>query len=461
MFALVGAVRAGWFAEGDTFWQVRTGTEIRQRHTVFLTDTFSWTIAGRPWHPNSWLFDVLLSFAWGGGPAGLAAFTFCCVTAVGLAVAVAARALGGSGGALAISATLLVYPLIGWLSARAQTLTYALLPLVVLLAARTTQWRGRRLAAGLAGLYLLTATWMNLHLAALAAVPTVAVGLAVLLVARRRRWRELLPRAGAVVVVVLLGCASSPFGVTALRSAAATRDASSDLMPEWAPLWRAGPSDVVAWMVALLALVLSAAAWRRRPADPLLPVWVGATGLLVLGGVEAARFTPMALVLATPAVAAWATGVDWRGGPWRHRTAVLTGGVAAGLAVVLLVFAVLRLPHLGRPAPETYPTDATVRAVPAGCRVLNEYDDGGYLILRRTTDGVRVAMDGRNDVYGVALLTRLRGLIRGAPGALAELERSRVRCLLLGPDRPLVQQARAAGWRERTRDRNRVLLLAP
>jgi hypothetical protein len=60
LFALVGAVRSGWFAEEDTFWQVQTGAEIRRLHTVFLTDTFSWSVSGRPWHPNSWLFDVLL-----------------------------------------------------------------------------------------------------------------------------------------------------------------------------------------------------------------------------------------------------------------------------------------------------------------------------------------------------------------------------------------------------------------
>jgi hypothetical protein len=462
LFSLVGAVRAGWFAEGDTFWQVQTGTELRQLHTVFLTDTFSWSISGRPWRPNSWLFDVLLSAAYThAGPVGLALFTLCCVALVGASVATAARALGARAEALAVSSGLLMLPLLAWLSARPQTLTYALLPAVVLLTGRLVWWRGRRLAVGLAGLYLLVVLWMNLHLAALAAIPAVAAGLAALLLIHRRRWRKLLPTAVAALSVVVLGCASSPFGFDALGSALATRDASSELIPEWAPLWRTTPVAVFTWIAAAMAVALTVAAWRRRPRDPLLPVLIGATAVLLIGGVEAARFSPMALVLALPAVAAWATEVDWSGGARRRRVAFLASRTAAALAIALLVITVVRLPDLGRPSPGSYPADATVQAIPAGCRVLNEYDDGGYLILRRSADGIRVAMDGRNDVYGARLVARLQGLIEGRPGALAELARHGVRCLLLTPHRPLVPQALAAGWHVAASDRNRVLLVAP
>lgn len=462
LFGLVGAVRAGWFAEGDTFWQVQTGTEILRRHTVFLTDTFSWSVSGRPWHPNSWLFDVLLSAAYtSAGSVGLALFTLCSVALVGLGVATTARALGAQASALAVSAALLVLPLLAWLSARPQTLTYALLPPVVLLAGRLVEWRGRRLVAGLAGLYLLVTLWMNLHLAALAAMPTVAAGLGALVLTHRRRWRQLLPTAGAALAVVVLGCASSPFGFAALGSALATRDASSELIAEWAPLWRTTPVAVFTWIVAAVALALAVAAWRRRPQDPLLPVWTGATGVLLVAGIDAARFSPMALVLALPAVAAWATAVDWSGGPRRRRGAFLASRTAAALAITLLVITLVRLPDLGRPSPGSYPADATLRAIPAGCRVLNEYDDGGYLILRRSADGIRVAMDGRNDVYGASLIAHLQGLIQGRPGAVAELTHDGVRCLLLAPHRPLVAQALEAGWHRTATDRSRVLLVAP
>jgi hypothetical protein len=260
-------------------------------------------------------------------------------------------------------------------------------------------------------------------------------------------------------VVIVLGCASSPFGFGVFGSAVATRDASSAVITEWAPLWETPTEGVATWVAAAIATVLTAAAWQRRPQDRLLPVWTGAVVVLLLGGVDAARFSAMALVLAMPAAAVWATDVDWNGSRNRWRLAFVARGVAAGFAVVLLVVSVVRLPDFGRPAPARYPTDATVQAIPAGCRVLNEYNDGGYLILRRSADDVRVALDGRNDVYGATLIIHLQALIHGYPGALAELADDGVRCLLLNPDRPLVKQALAAGWRERAKDPKRVLLI--
>ncbi|MFG1921824.1 hypothetical protein [Cryptosporangium sp. NPDC048952] len=467
VFALVGAVRSGWFAEGDTFWQIQAGTEIRQQHTVFLTDTFSWSMAGRAWHPNSWLFDVLLSMAWtGAGSVGLALFTFCCVALVGVSVTFTARALGAR---THVTTALLVVPLLLWLSARPQTLTYALLPVVVLLAGRLMEESGRRLALGLAALYLLLTLWVNLHLAALAAVPALAAGLAAALLTRRRSSgtpaaTRRTPAAAcgcmtavAILGVVVLGCATSPFGFGALGSALATRDASTELIPEWAPLWRTSWMAVFTWAGAAIAVALAMAAWRR----PHVPMFAASAGLLLLGGAEAARFSPMALVVAMPAAAAWASGVDWRGGPRTRRVAFFATGTAVGLVVALVVLIAVRLPSFGRPAPDTYPTDTTVQAIPDGCRVLNEYDDGGYLVLRRSADGVRVAMDGRNDVYGAALITRMLELTEGRPGALAELNRDSVRCLLLDPRRPLVAQARKAGWLTTATDSNRVLLLSP
>jgi hypothetical protein len=169
----------------------------------------------------------------------------------------------------------------------------------------------------------------------------------------------------------------------------------------------------------------------------------------------------MALVAAVPAAAAWATDVRWTRGRLRPWIAFFGTGTALAWLPALLVIALVNLPDLGLPAPSDYPAPATVDAIPAHCRVLNEYNDGGYLILRRQADGIQVAMDGRNDVYGAALIAHLEDVLNGAPGALSELTRERVGCLLLYPERRLSAMALAAGWQLAARDRHRLLLVAP
>jgi hypothetical protein len=264
-----------------------------------------------------------------------------------------------------------------------------------------------------------------------------------------------------VLGAVVLGCASSPLGFDALTSALATRDASAQVVVEWAPLWHPSVAGVLTWIGAAIAVALGAAAWRHRPQDPLLATSTAGAAALLLLGITAARFSPMALVAALPAVAAWASGIDWTAGRRRSRVAFLATGTAAGLLVALLLIAGLHLPDLGEPSPADFPTASTIESIPAGCRVLNEYDDGGYLLLLRHTDGVRVAMDGRNDVYGAALIAHLQSIISGRPGALAELRQNHVGCLLLDPDRPLIHQALAGGWKTAARDAHRTLLISP
>jgi hypothetical protein len=56
---------------------------------------------------------------------------------------------------------------------------------------------------------------------------------------------------------------------------------------------------------------------------------------------------------------------------------------------------------------------------------------------------------------------RVQGLIDGAPGTSTYLAQHGVGCLLLAPDRPVVAQARAAGWTQLAADPDRVLLVAP
>ncbi len=474
-FVLVALARSTRFAEGDTYWQVTTGAEILQRGTTSLVENDSWDAAGTPWHPNSWLYDVLVERAWAlGGWAGLGWWTVLTVSVVGVAVALVGRGLGASAPAVTVVSTVAVVPLVVWLSARPQTVSYALVVLVVGLAARVLGARGpARLAAGCLALVALTALWVNLHLAALGGLAAVGAGAGLALLAGPGRTllrdRATLPaavaqlvRAGAVLAAVGLGCLLSPLGTGILAAAGHTAGASVELIDEWAPLWRAKSYLVLTWVVALGFLLVLVAAWRRSARTDAvpswLPYWVGATAALVVGGLTAARFSPMALLVAVPAVAAVVPLLRPVRVPWLASRLALALPVAVGVAV--LSVAVTELPQFGRPGP-LFPTAATVAAVPDGCRVLNEYDEGGLLTLLRGADGVLVSADGRNDVYGMDTLVWTEQLMRGHDGALAALADNGVGCLLLEPDRPLVAQAVAAGWQVTARDDARVLLVAP
>lgn len=474
-FVLAALARSTRFAEGDTYWQVTTGAEILQRGTTWLVEDDSWDAAGTPWHPNSWLYDVLVERAWAlGGWAGLGWWTVLTVSAVGVAVALVGRGLGASSPVLTVVSAVAVVPLVVWLSARPQTVSYALVVLVVGLAARVLDAPGRhRLLAGCAALVGLTGLWVNLHLAALGGLAAVGAGAGLALLAGPGRTllrdRATLPaavaqlvRAGAVPAAVGLGCLLSPLGTGILAAAGHTAGASVELIDEWAPLWRAKSYLVLTWVVALGFLLVLVAAWRRSAragaVPSWLPYWVGATAALVVGGLTAARFSPMALLVAVPAVAAVVPLLRPVRVPWLASRLALALPVAVGVAV--LGVAVTELPQFGRPGP-LFPTAATVAAVPDGCRVLNEYDEGGLLTLLRGADGVLVSADGRNDVYGTDTLVWTEQLMRGHDGALAALGEHGVGCLLLEPDRPLVAQAVAAGWTVAARDDARVLLVAP
>ncbi len=462
-FVLVALARATAFAEGDTYWQITTGAEILARRTTELVEDDSWNAAGTPWHPNSWLYDVLVDLAWRlGGWSGLGWFTVLLVSAVGFAVAGVGRRLGATVPALVACSTVATIPVIAWLSARPQTVSYALLVLLVGLAARVLLGAGRRTTVlGLLGLVGLTALWVNLHLAALSGLAAVAGGAALAVLSGPVRAPQLV-RAGAVVAAVGLGCLASPLGTGILASAGHTADESVALIDEWAPLWRARPVLALTWVAAALSLAVLVLAWRRSArADQLpgwLPFWVGAVAVLVAGGVTAARFSPMALLVALPAVAAVLPVTTAHRVPRLVRRLSWALPVAVGVAV--LGVALTSLGSFGRPGP-LFPTAATVAAIPDGCRVLNEYDEGGLLTLLRGADGVLVSADGRNDVYGMPALLATERLMRGADGALDTLAAADVDCLLLTPDRPLVAQAVAAGWTVTARDAARVLLVAP
>jgi len=214
--------RAGVLAEADTFWQIRIGQLIVAHHAIPGTDTFSWTVYGRPYFQNSWGFDVLLAIGYrlGGLPG---AVWLCSAITLGIAALalVLARALGASPAASAAALFVAAAPLTIWLSARPQLVDYAAVLALVIVLRRVELGRGRIGSVALAG--LLTMTWINLHASALLAVAITVASAALLAVSRRGAgWRY----AAAAAVATAVACLGNPYGIGVLHQAVQVRGAA-------------------------------------------------------------------------------------------------------------------------------------------------------------------------------------------------------------------------------------------
>ena len=127
----------------------------------------------------------------------------------------------------------------------------------------------------------------------------------------------------------------------------------------------------------------------------------------------------------------------------RAWAALRTGPILVGLwiaGVVVAVNSTSGFGDLGQPEASQFPVVAA-EEIPAGCRLLNEYAHGGYLIATRWPE-VRVSQDGRNDLYGSERIERQRELLEG--DSLVELEEVGIDCVLADASRPLVEALQAS-----------------
>lgn len=377
-------LRACFLAESDTFWQVRAGLLTLDQGAIPSTDPFSWTVPGQPWTLNSWGFNVLAAGAYRAG--GLPAVALVCAAmsaaAFGL-VLVLARRLGASA---AITGTFVLFTwplLLQWLSARPQLVDYIAVLALVLLLHRLVA--GHSAAVILPAIGVLTIVWVNLHAAALFGIAV--IGATTVLVFARRSTR---PRTGSCLGALAIAgaCAlANPYGADLLHQTLQVQSASAGVVTEWD---RIDPADPAQMGILILGLAALAVAARRKDA-----VFTAAIGVAVAGSGAAIRILPILLLLALPVLAAAVSHpVVLR---YLHsRRAVLIPGAVLAVGV-LAVLTAMRLGDVGRPDPGRY-SSAVVQAIPAGCKVFNSYELGGFVLLERPD--VKVSLDSRNDLYG-------------------------------------------------------------
>jgi hypothetical protein len=459
-FALLALVRLGHFVEGDTFWGVRAGQQMVAEHTVRLHDVLSWTRPGQPWHPNEWGYDVVLWLAYRlDGVIGLQLLVSATIVLLGVALLTAVRAFRGAARDVYWAGLFCSPLLLGWVSARAQTFSYSMQLLELLLLARLFVAQGRVVWRWAVFLLAFQLVWVNVHEAALSGL-VVAVGAAAARGVTLARRRELDARTSAQLaagpLLVLLGSLGGPFGWNVFADSEQTRAESAGAIIEWKSIvsTTAGVrAEVVAGLLLLAAVV---ALWRRERGtslEGLADVWLGAALVLAPASVVAVRFVALLMLVELVAIVALV-----RSGRLRtfvsSRYRLLYGG-ATVVAVALMVIGVRQLTLAGEPTGSDFPSAGLVAAIPSDCRLLNEYNDGGWISLLRPH--LRVSQDGRNVLYGRKLIYREGAVIAGRRG-VAGVARLGATCVLADPSDGIVREiARDPGWTLAGRDTQRVL----
>ena len=443
--------------DGDTPWHLAEGKLLLRRWSsgdldLGGTDSFSWTARGGRWHPNSWGADAVLAAVHDiGGWAGLAGLRLLLLAAVVALTWAATRHSHAGGWARAGATWVSAVLLIPFSALRPQLATFALvllcLELTTLALDAGTAGTGRHsLRRVLFALALIVILWAALHGGVVVGVIAVAAACAGHAV-DQRTWRQ----PALVTAIALAASCLSPLGPRVWTYAVTVGAASRrELIEEWQPPSIHRADDVA--VAAFLLVVVIAGLWARRSGAAwarwrvLLPALV-----LTASAFVAVRNAAVAVLAAAPlTAAALGTAGGWLGRrgwslpvhPGRAIGAMTVGALLGG-AVQSGEFT-LQVNPLGS---TDYPSVSAL-ALPSGCRLLNEYHDGGYLILARPD--VPVSQDGRNDLYGHAKLQDQRALLGdGDPArAVSALEQRGITCVLAAPGRGLIRAlAVSPQWR--------------
>lgn len=388
-------------AEADVYLHLRLGHE-------FLD---GWSV-GRPghlgpfdsatWHPTQWLPQVGLATA--ERLAGLAGVMWLAGTAILLLPIVVYVACRRTTAPLpaAIATVLAVLASQPGLSARPQVLSYLLVVVV------TATWLATvRDGRPRYWLVLVAWAWVPLH-------GMWPIGIAIGLVAvvgialERELPRQQLLRLGAIPVASVAVSLLTPIGTGALESVVGV-GARTAYFAEW------GPTDFTEpFTLALLAMYAIAFASNLRQGPMSWPTLL-LLGLGLAWALYSVRTVPVSALMAAPFVA---EAIQ------RHVPRATTLGRREGTAllVTFLVGSAVLAPVVASRADDPVVPgwlDERLDALPAGTRVLNDWDTGAYLLWRHPD--LSLAMHGYGDVFTDAELERNADILRLRPGWDAEV----------------------------------------
>lgn len=388
--------------DGDVFWHIHSGEWILDHRSVPVTDPFSYTFFGQPWHVHEWLSEVMLALAWRAG--GWGGVILLCALAVGLAMGLLNNWLTGRLGALgAAVASMLVFSCLEpSLLARPHLLA---IPLLVVWT-RVLLDSARSASPPRATWLLLLVIWSNLHGSVLFAVGLTGLFALDQLLARPADWRSTISAWAPFCIGAAAAVLVTPSGLEgALFLVKLTQMDSLQFIREWQPtdIYRFQAIHLI--VLSGLGLVL-----YRRLRLRLVPAAI--LVLLLVMALEHQRHQMLLAIIGTMLLSD-ACGERLNGESGKTAPRWLTPLAAALLALVALArIAIPFQPREGSSKP--FSAFAHVPRSLLGQPVLNGYDAGGLLISR----GVRTYIDGRTDLYGDAFVKRYKAIIGGDQAAI-------------------------------------------
>ena len=370
LFVALAASSLAPIRSNDYFWHLATGRWIWEHHALPLTDPFGIASSHAPWINGEWLFDAALYplFQLGGH------------AAVSWTLAIVAAALfslmflhGERSGAQLLLIVVCWYGAEAWLRERPSAAGAVCLAIVIVLAQRPpTRWT-------IAGIFLTTVVWANVHPSVLIAPVVVALlsGARVPSPAqparvRARALHQMTPTIASAIALVV-----NPWGIEGvlnpMRVVGAVRDFHNE---EWAP-------STLSEFPLFYAIVIVAALlffWRRRTSNALV------FGLLALLAIRYCRNQALFYVALPLLLAPLLPKI-------RDRL------LMAAAAVVLIAVLAGAWFRTGIDTSK-FPVDAVARLKQSRLegRIYNTYGLGGFLIWNFYPER-RAITDGRNELY--------------------------------------------------------------
>jgi hypothetical protein len=426
----------------DTYFHLRFGEEFLDGWSVRHPGSVS-TFATRDWVPTQWLSEIVMTRTeqWF-GLAGLAWFSGLLEILLFLGVYAAVRGRAEPLVSLPLTGVAL-YSMQSGLSMRPQVLSYLFVAVAV------GAWL-RTLDDGRARWWLVPLVWLWAMVHGMWPVALVIGAVATAGLLLDRRPVAVVVRSAGVTIACAVAAALTPVGPS-LYGAVLTVSSRARYFAEWLPpTWTTWSSIgfIVLFVVTLTGLLLRGTnTWTE-------------TLLVALGGVFAAyadRTVPVGAAMLAPLAAAPWQSMLGRRRPVvaRERWAVLGGALAALAALGLAV------PHTSAdPLPQPGWADPTLGGLPAGTKVLNDWNLGGYLMWRYPR--LDLMMHGYGDTFTTAELDRNTRLLQVSPGWPEDVRASGARYALLRPGSLLSSQLMTQeGWRVVRQSDDLVLLRAP